>query len=179
MCDVSAVVAVVAAAGTAAQQSENQRRQVSFQRKQSVAVAGNASRAAESNYLALLDRLNQSRQAAALETFDASRAADKAQASLIAGGEAAGIGNSTGDLRVAVAQQAAQDHAVRLQNMDWQTVQILRSFDQVGTEQQSRINAAVGSPINGPDWVGILGNLGSDLTRSYSNSQYRQTLRKP
>lgn len=178
MCEVGAVVAIAAAIGTAVQQGQNQRRMASFQSKQQATVAGNASRAAESNYLALLDRLNQSRQAAAAETFDATRAADRAQATLVAGSESAGIGGSTGDLRIAIAQQAAQDHAIRLQNSDWQTIQIMRQFDQVGTEQQGRINAAVGSPINGPDWVGILGRLGSDLAGSYENSQKRAEIRR-
>lgn len=180
MCDAVAlaagIIAVVGAAGTAVQQNENQRRQVNYQNRVGAAASANAAKAASANYVAVLERMSQARAAAANESMSASQAAIKAQGTLAAGATALGIGDGGvyQDLSVSIAQQAAQDHVLRMRNADWQQQQIMRSLDQIGSEQQSRVNQAAGAPVNGVDYVGILGRFGQDAVNIYGGYQSRQ-----
>lgn len=178
MCDVVSIIglslAVASATGTAVQQSDNQRRTVHYQERVQAATSANAAKAANAQYIATLERVSQARAAAANEAFDAARAADKATASLTVGAEKLGLGSSTTDLRLAIAQKAAQDHAIRTRNMDWQEQQILRSLDGINAQQQSRNNGAVGNPVQGVDYIGLIGRLGSDSLSTYNSYQNRQ-----
>ena len=156
-----AVITAVAAIGSAVQQGDNQRRQYHYQERLADQTSTNASQAADADYLATAERINQTRQAAAQEAWEASRGAESAQATLTAGAEFAGLSGSTvGDLRFSIATQAADAVATRQRNASWEEQQIMRSMVSIQNQQQSRLNSATPSPVQGVDYAGLLGGLG-------------------
>lgn len=173
---IGAVITAVAAAGGAVQQADNQRRQVHYQDRVARATEQSAAKAADADYLATAERISQVRQAAAQEAFDASREADRAQAQLTAGAEFSGLqGGSVDDLRVTLAQQAADAVAIRQRNAGWEEQQIMRSMVNIQTQQQSRLNAAMPTPVPGVDYVALLGGLGTAATQAASAPSNRNT----
>lgn len=183
MCDLISIAtigtSVLGAAAGGAQQYQNQKQVVGYQNKVAAVTQQNAATAANQSYTAILERVAQARAAASQESFSASRSAAQAAGSLTAGAAHLGIGASglTGDLRVAVAQQIAEDRALRMRNADWQEQQILRSMDQVASQQQSRVNSAIGNPVPGIDWVGLLGGLANTSIGAYDSYQRRSAIR--
>lgn len=182
MCDaislISLGLSITSAAGTAYQQSANQRSQVRYQSGLTRATQLNAARAANSDYIATAERIVQQRQSAAQEAFEAAREADRAQGELLAGAERAGLGGSVGDLRSSIAVQAANDLAIRSRNADWQEQQIMRSLENINAQHQSRLNAAMPTPVPGVDYLGILGGLAQDALGAYGGYQVRQERRR-
>jgi hypothetical protein len=157
---VAFAASALSAAGTAVQQAQNQRRQVSYQEKMGRMTSLEAGSAADLNYAANAERMVQTRQAAAMEAWDAARAADRTAGQMVVGGEMMGRAQSSlSDLRYSIAQKAAEDAAMRVRNQSWQESQIARGFDQVAAEQRSRINAAMPQSVAGVDWAGLMGNL--------------------
>lgn len=157
---VAFAASALSAAGTAVQQAQNQRRQVSYQEKMGRMTSLEAGAAADLNYAANAERMVQTRQAAAMEAWDAARAADRTAGQMVVGGEMMGRAQSSlSDLRYSIAQKAAEDAAMRVRNQSWQESQIARGFDQVAAEQRSRINAAMPQSVAGVDWAGLMGNL--------------------
>jgi len=161
---VSAIVGIVAAVGSAVQQHDNQRRQYNYQDRVARQTEANAAQAANSDYLAVSERVVQTREAAAQEAFDASRESDRAQGTLTVGAQAAGItGGTVNDLRFSIAQQAADNVALQQRNASWEEQQIMRAMQDIQNQQQSRLNSAMPSPVQGIDYAGLLGNLGNSL----------------
>lgn len=157
---VAFAASALSAAGTAVQQQQNQKRQVAYQEKMGRLTSLEAGAAADINYAANAERLVQTRQAAAMEAWDAARSADRTAGQMVAGSEMMGRAQSSvSDLRYAIAQKAAEDAAMRMRNLTWQESQISRGFDQVAAEQRSRINSAMPQAVNGVDWAGLAGNL--------------------
>lgn len=167
-----AVIAGLAAIGTAVQQADNQRRQVNYQDRVARATETSAANAADADYLAVAERISQVRQSVAQEAFAAGQEADRAQASLEAGAEFSGLqGGVVGDLRTTIAQQAADSVALRQRNASWEEQQIMRSMVNIQTQQQSRLNAAMPTPVPGVDYVGLLGNLGTAAVQGYAGTR--------
>lgn len=169
---VGAVIAALGAVGTAVQQADNQRRQVNYQDRLARATEQNAALAAESDYVAAAERIDQVRQSAAQEAFDASRESDRALSSLTAGSQAAGLSaGAIGDLRATIATQAADSAAIRERNASWEEQQIMRSLVNIQTQQQSRLNQAMPTPVPGVDYAGLVGNLGQAGVLGYRSFQ--------
>lgn len=158
---VGAVIAAVGAIGGAVQQADMQRRQVHYQQRLIEATETNAALAAESDYVAAAERIDQTRQAAAQESFEASRELDRAQATVTAGAQDAGLSaGAVGDLRTTIAMQAAESAAIRERNTSWEEAQIMRSLVNIQTQQQSRLNQAMPNPVPGVDYASLIGGLG-------------------
>ena len=143
--------------------------QENYQSRLAQQTAANASRTADADYLAVAEQINQTRQAAAQEAWEATREADLAEATLTTGAEFAGLSGSTvGDLRFSIATQAADAVAPRQRNASWQEQQIMRSMVSIQNQQQSRINSATPSPVQGVDYAALLGGLGQAGVQGYA-----------
>lgn len=157
-------LAVVSAAGTAVQQSENARKQANYQDRLARRTEQNAAAAAESDYVAQLEQLNQVRAAASEESLRTSQELEKARANLRVSAETAGLVDGVvDDLRAGLAVQAAQDAAIDARNLTFEENQIMRGVDQILATQQSRLNAAMPSPIQGIDYGRMIGTLGQGI----------------
>jgi len=164
-------LAIVSAAGTAVQQSDNARKQASYQDRLARSTEQNAAVAAESDYVAQLEQLNQVRAAATEESLRTSQELEKAKATLRVGAETAGLSEGVvDDLRAGLAVQAAQDAAIDARNLTFEENQIMRGVDKILATQQSRLNAAMPSPIQGIDYGRMIGTLGQGIG-SYSQYQ--------
>lgn len=162
---IGAIIAVVSAAGTAWQQSDQQRRQVNYRNRVTKVTEETASKAADSDYAAIAERVVQTRQSAAEEAYDSLRQSRMADASLTAGANAAGMsGGVVGDLRATLAIQAADNVALRERQASWEEDQIMRSLVNIQTQQMSRLNATMSGPIAGINYGQLLGTLGSAAT---------------
>lgn len=162
---IGAAISAAAAIGAAAQQADNQRRQVNYQNRLADVTSANAADAAEADYVAAAERVSQVRQSAAQEAFEASREAGRAVASLEVGAEFAGLsGGVVDDIRKSIAIQAAEDAALRERNASWQEQQVLRSVVNIQAQQRSRLNSAIPSPVPGIDYGSLIGGLGSAIT---------------
>lgn len=163
-------LAIVSAAGTAVQQSDNARKQANYQDRLARATEQNAAAAAESDYVAQLEQLNQVRAAATEESLRTTQELEKAKATLRVSAETAGLSEGVvDDLRAGLAVQAAQDAAIDARNLTFEENQILRGVDKILANQQSRLNAAMPSPIQGIDYGRMIGTLGQGIG---ANAQY-------
>lgn len=167
---ISLGISAISAGGAIYTQTANQRSQISYQDRVARVTRENAGKAADSNYAALAERVVQTRAASAQEAFMASRGADQALGQMTVGGERAGLSpGATGDLRATIALKIAEDAATRSRNASGNEQQIMRSFESVQAEQQSRLNSAMGQPVAGADYLGILGGLAQAGIQGYSN----------
>jgi hypothetical protein len=165
MCGVaiaSLVVGIVSAVGSAYQQDDQQRKTIRYQNRVTEVTQANAAKAARSDYIATAERASQIRAAASQENFDARRAAEAAKGQLAVGAAAAGLeGGSVEDLRLTIAQKAAEDTALRSTNLDWQEAQIQRSLEKIEVGEQNRANQLNLPPIPGVNYAQLLGSLGA------------------
>lgn len=163
MCSIAGaglIIGILSAAGTAVQQNQQQSRTVKYQNRVTQVTQDNAAKAANVDYIAAAEQAAQVRQAAAQENFAASRQSQQAQGTLAVGAERAGLeGGSINDIRLTIAQRAAEDAAVRATNLNWEEAQIQRSIQRIGVDQQNRANSRYGPAIPGVDYASLLGNL--------------------
>lgn len=167
-------LAIVSAAGTAVQQADNANKQAKYQNQIARATEQNAAVAAESDYVAQLEQLNQVRAAATEESLRTSQELEKAKATLRVGAETAGLSEGVvDDLRAGLAVQAAQDAAIDARNLTFEENQIMRGVDKILANQQSRLNAAMPSPIQGIDYGRMIGTLGQGIGAYGSYQAYQ------
>ena len=178
MCEPVSIMMGVAAIGGAIQQQQNQRKQMNYSRDMVRSTEQNAAAAAGSDYEALAGRVIQTRASVAQEAFEASRAADRARGSLVAGAEGAGLaGGSIDDLRMSITAQLANQASARNKNLTWTEQQIARQFDSVRNQHQSRLNSAMPNPVPGVDYMGLLGGLVGAYA-GYSDRQENRAFRE-
>lgn len=158
-------LAIVSAVGTGVQQADDARKQSNYQDRLARRTEEAAGQAVSSNYVAQLEQLNQVRNAAAQESFAMSQDLEKTQATLTVGAETRGLQDGVvSDLRTALAVQASQDAAIATTNLSWQENQILSGVAKIRADQQSRLNAAMPSPISGTDYGQMIGTLGQGVS---------------
>lgn len=177
MCSPAFAVQAAVAGLTIAQQTAQASAQKKFQDAQYRLNRDEAARAAEDSYGGFLDNAIQSRQAAAEDIARAGRDARRAVSTATAGAASAGIsGDVVNSVQLAIQTQSADFQAVRQRNLRWDEDQLQRSLRAVRASQEGRTRAGIGGPIQGPDYLGILGGLVSAGVDEYSGYLARQKL---
>ena len=121
-----------------------------------------AADAARFQYQGLLERQSQVREQAALDVQDALTRTAEAQASARVAAAAGGVAGGSVDEGIGQFSREYEDWASRrMTNLQWEEDQIYASMQSVKAQQESRVNQAMGQPIQDPSFLGALGQLGA------------------
>ena len=134
---------------------EHQERQGERQRQ----IAADAAR---HQYMGLLKRQSQAKEAAAQDVQSALSKTMQANAAARVAAAAGGVSGASVDEGISeFGRQFEQYTANRMTNLSWEEDQILSSMAGVEAQQAGRFEASIGNPIAQPGVLGALGQLGA------------------
>jgi len=139
-----------------------------FQEQQAAKQRQIANDAARTQYMGLIQRQSQAREAAAQDVQDTMAKTMKANAAARVAAAAGGVtGLSVSEGADQFGRQFSDYTARRMGNLNWEEAQILSSMKGVESQQAGRVAASVGDPIAQPNYLaGIL-----DVAAGYYDAQ--------
>ena len=134
---------------------EHQERQGERQRQ----IAADAAR---HQYMGLLKRQSQAKEAAAQDVQSALSKTMQANAAARVAAAAGGVTGASVDEGISeFGRQFEQYTANRMTNLSWEEDQILSSMAGVEAQQAGRVEASIGNPIAQPNVIGALSQMGA------------------
>jgi hypothetical protein len=136
--------------------------QAKFQNERLEQTEAAAAVAARDQYMGMLRRQSQVREAAAQETQTNLQRSMQAAASSRVAAAAGGVsGVSAEETTREIGRQYSDWAASRATNLTWQEQQIRASMDGIRAQQIGRVQGAIGSPIAGPSPFATLMQMGA------------------
>lgn len=150
-------------------QSQQASAQARYQQERLEQTEAAAAVAARDQYMGMLRRQSQVREAAAQETqTNFQRSMQAAAASRVAAAAGGVSGISAEETTNAISRQYSDWAASRATNLTWQEQQIRASMDGIRAQQISRVQGAIGSPIAGPSPFAALMQIGAAGFEAYN-----------
>lgn len=183
MCSPSLIVGGISLVATGFQMraaSQNQQAMLDYENKKTRMVQENALKARIADERALAQKTQQLQERTALELKLDRQREDVQFAAAKVASQRAGVGEQgLGELMTTMSLQAAENAAVRMRNLSWEEQQVMRAFDKIGANYESRLNQRYLPAISGASWGDLLGGVASAAGSYFSTPQSFDELKNP